>query len=676
MIEPVRLIISLINGIGLSFDGREVHLPNRKARAMLAHLALSNPPEEQRERVTGLLWSESAQDKANAALRQVVHETRVALKAVGYNSFQSMRLMISLERNSFQVDIADVLAAPVAEQSIDTLLRQPCIAETLLGGFEDLDPAFRSWLLGRRQLLHDQIIRGLERGYRDATVPHRLRRTLAEAALLQDPTHEDACRTVMRCAAEDGETGAALRAYDTLYGLLDSEHDMEPSGPTQELVAEIKQGKYDRVAPIPAGGVQTGPVKPASGTLIWAGPHVEPTRGGPPWIAVMPFRALGPDPVPSYFAEGLVDDIVRMLSGLREPVVISSNSTRKFRDGDVDLRRIQRELGVGYVVSGTARRSGQALRLSVELADTLTGAVLWARAYDAREGMIFEAQDQIVGQVVNTLAPRVHEAELRHLRLKRPSDLSAYHLTLEAKDLIFRLEPTTFEQAGEILRRAIALDPDYGAAHAAMANWYSLRLGQGWSFNPSEDTRALNRSVQFAVSLDSGNARALALLGHGKTIFEHNHDEGAMLSERAMNAAPNDAEVWLWGSPTYAYIGEGDEAVRRAERARLLSPQDPFIFRTYHFLSIAHYARESYEEAAHWGELSYRANPGYSSNLRLTAACMTELGRHDEARGLAASSLTVEPRFRASDMLNRFPFRDVARRERYVRQLVDAGLPV
>jgi DNA-binding SARP family transcriptional activator/tetratricopeptide (TPR) repeat protein len=670
------LTISLINGIGLSLHGEDVRLPNRKARAMLAYLAMNNPPEEQRERLTGLLWSESEQDRANTALRQVIHETRVVLKAAGYDSLRSTRMAIGLDRGSFQVDVIHGLAAPDSEETTDMLLRQPRLAESLLGGFEDLDPAFRAWLLGRRQLLHEQILRGLEKSYRDDGLPRRRRRMLAEAVLQQDPTHEDACRMVMRCAAEDGETGAALRAYDALYRLLDSEHDMEPSGATQELVARIKQGEFDRIAPRAISESDQPDVTESAGaSLIRAGPDAETGRRGPPWIAVLPFRGLGPDPVPSWLAEGLADDIVRMLAGLREPIVISSNSTRAFRDGNVDLRRIQRDFGARYVVSGTARSTGQALRLSVELADAMTGAVLWARAYDAQQSMVFEAQDQIVSEVVNTLAPRVHEAELRQIRLKRPNDLSAYHLTLEAKDLIFRLEPTTFGRAGDILRQAIALDPGYAAAHASLASWYSLRLGQGWSPNPAEDTLALNRSVQLAVRLDGGNARALALLGHGKTIYELNHDEGVLLCERALDIAPNDAEVWLFSSPTFAYMGNPDEAIRRAERALRLSPQDPFIFRTYHFLCIAHYARQSYEEAAHWGGLSFRANPFYTSNLRTTAACLIELGRPDEARDMAARAMAVEPRFRATDMLGRVPYRDVVRRERYVRQLLDAGIP-
>ena len=106
------------------------------------------------------------------------------------------------------------------------------LAELLLAGYEDLDPAFHIWLMARRQGLHDRLIRGLEDGYRDHALDPRRRRRMAQATLLLDPTHEEACRIVMRCAAEAGETGAAIRAYDELYRLLDEDYDMEPSAAT------------------------------------------------------------------------------------------------------------------------------------------------------------------------------------------------------------------------------------------------------------------------------------------------------------------------------------------------------------------------------------------------------------------------------------------------------------
>ena len=104
------LRISLTGGVFLSFEGQDVPLPNRKARAMLAVLALNNPPEESRERLTGLLWSESEQSRAQATLRQAVHETRQALIAAGCNALVAGRLTVGLRPGTFEVDTAEMVA--------------------------------------------------------------------------------------------------------------------------------------------------------------------------------------------------------------------------------------------------------------------------------------------------------------------------------------------------------------------------------------------------------------------------------------------------------------------------------------------------------------------------------------------------------------------------------------
>jgi TolB-like protein len=459
---------------------------------MLALLALSDPPELSRERLTGLFWSESEQSRANATLRQAVHEARVALRAAGCDVLVATRLNLALRPASFSVDCIETIAAIEARASapLGSLL-----SADLFQGFEDLDPAFGDWLVGWCGSMHTRFLRTLEAGFRDAGTPRGQRKAWADAALALEPTHEEACRIVMRAVAEAGETAAALRAYDTLYRLLDSEFDMEPSAATQELVAEIKQGKFDPAPP-----------PPAEQTFRFAAA----VRAGPPWVAVMPFRTHGPDQMPPWLMEGLVDDIVRMLAGLREPVVISSNSTRMFRDQPIDAHAIRQMLGVQYIVTGTARTAGRALRLSVELSDTDSGEVLWADAYDTQDTVMFETQDRIVERIVNRIAPRVHEAELRRIRIQQPRILSAYHLTLEAKDMIFGLEEDTFSQAGLLLRQAIALEPGYAAAHGALASWYSLRLGQGWSPDRGADAAELHRHVSHALRLDGAMARTHA----------------------------------------------------------------------------------------------------------------------------------------------------------------------
>jgi tetratricopeptide (TPR) repeat protein len=315
------------------------------------------------------------------------------------------------------------------------------------------------------------------------------------------------------------------------------------------------------------------------------------------------------------------------------------------------------------------------VRLSVELAEVSNGMVLWAGAYDAAEPLFFDAQDEIAASIARTLVPRLRDAELRNSRGQRPEHLSTYHLLLQARELTFSLDRAALDQAGNLLHQAIERDPGYAAARAAIANWYSLRIGQGWSADPEADMRALEAMARSAIMLDSADGRALAMLAHNRTTQQREYDEALALIDRALKASPNDAETLMWSSPTFAFIGEPREALQRAQCALALSPEDPFMFRFEHFLSIAHYSSGDYEEAAYWGMRSLRGNPHYTSNLRLTAAALVGLGRQAEARPLVEKVMELQPGFRLSPSIARQAFRDDRVREQLARQLAEAGLP-
>lgn len=659
------LKVSVFGGVGLSIDGKDIRLTNRRARALLAYLALGETRRERRERLAGLFWGETHERNARSSLRQVLVEIREALGLVQCQALVAERDHIELEAGAVDLDLVAILRQVNEGLVPEALQGQPRAADTLLAGYEDLGDVFEEWIRETRRSVHDKLLHALAIGYENATLPRRQRRLLAEAALRLDPLHEAACRSVMRLAAEDGEIGPALRAYAGLYEQLGRELDMEPSIATQELVARIKQGHLETP---PTAAAAATPVPDTS-------PSTRVVGAGVPIVAVMPFRSIGPDLVPGYFAEGVVEDTVRMLTTLREPIVISSNSTRGYDGQALDLHQIGQTLGAQYVVSGTIRASGKRLRLAVELAEVTRSTVLWSDAYDATEPTLFETQSELAGMIARTLVPRLRDAELQHSRRQRPENLTAYHLMIQARDLIFRLERPAFEEAGELLRRAIKLDPGYAPTHATLADWHSLRIGQGWASDVASETHKVEAAAQMAIELDSGNGRALALLAHNRTILGRHYDEALSLIDRALAASPNDAEALLWSSPTLAYTGQPEEALKRAERAISLSPQDPFLFRYEHFMCIGHYAAGNYGAAAHWGRRSLHRNARYTSNLRMTAAALVGLGRASEARPLVDKVMQLEPGFRVGPMISRQAFRDDERRAQYGRHLTDAGLP-
>src|SRR5208282_621527 len=137
------------------------------------------------------------------------------------------------------------------------------------------------------------------------------------------------------------------------------------------------------------------------------------------------------------------------------------------------------------------------------------------------------------------------------------------------------------------------------------------------------------------------------------------------------------SNAWAWGlsAPTHSYIGDGKTAIACAEYALSLSPQDPLAFWYHTSLCIAHYTDGNYEEAAQWGQIAFRENARYTAGLRHTLAALGALDRKEEAAVLSRSLLEVDPIFRVSDRVARYPYRDPERLDLLRTHLLAAGLP-
>ena len=241
-----RLSVSLVGRLGVRFNGRAIELRTRKAGAVLSYLALLEAKQESRERLVGLLWSCSDEEKARASLRQVVRELRSMLEEAGYDGFVAERLMIGIDVGRIEVDIESVIQLAEGGRVHPLLLDTPQLDGRLLEGMDDLDPSFRVWVLAKRQTIHERLMRNLDEGLTSARVPADAKKRIAAAIVNLDPTHEYACRYLMRSHAEEGDVAGALRIYKALWDLLDRDYAMEPSSATEELVANIKLGILER----------------------------------------------------------------------------------------------------------------------------------------------------------------------------------------------------------------------------------------------------------------------------------------------------------------------------------------------------------------------------------------------------------------------------------------------
>ena len=147
------------------------------------------------------------------------------------------------------------------------------------------------------------------------------------------------------------------------------------------------------------------------------------------------------------------------------------------------------------------------------------------------------------------------------------------------------------------------------------------------------------------------------------------------LFDRAIAANPGSAWAWGRSAPTYSYIGNGDEAIRRAQQALRLSPFDVLVHRFHTSLCVGHYTRGDYEQAIYWGHCAAGENPRYAASLFPTAAALGALRRKVEAAEVTAEILRINPNFSASSYAATYPYREKSRRQRLEQHLLAAGLP-
>lgn len=664
------LSLFLLGQVQAEAGGRPVRLRSRKARAALGYLALAPRAEEARERLVGLLWSESEEDKARASLRQVVHELREALAAAGLpEHLRAGRLAIGLEPAGLATDMGAVLAAAEAGR-VHPLLETTRLPDSLLEGLDDLDPAFRVWLLARRQAFHDRLMHLLEPRAR-AAGPQR--RAFAQAILRLDPTHEEACRTLMEAAATEGDTAAALRAYEQLWTLLEDEYDMEPSAPTQALVAEIKSGRFEArvvppavAAPAPVPALATAEVAAS----VTAAPVAAAARVA---LLVEPFSMNGVPPENLHLVEGFRHELIACLVRFREWFVVSGPANTPLpQDARVSTR---------YGISATAYQAGQRMSLMMTLAERDSGLYVWSERMDLSLEGWFEAQQRVVQRISTALNAQLSAERLQRLSAVIDVPLDAYDRWLRAQSLIRRFRADHWAEAERLFHECIERNPGFSPAWSGLAQMdNSIHIASpGTLRTRAREERALTFARR-AVQADPTDSRAHLCLAWSY-MLSGAHAQGATHVALACDLNPGDAWTLVSAALMHAYAGQHDRGAELAARALETTLAPTALDWTY--LSIIYYLGGQDEMALNACE---RAGDGICVQAAWRAATLARLGRTGEAAQAARQFLDraraewggAEPATPAAItrwLLHLYPIRQAADWQRWRDGLARAGLP-
>ena len=290
-------------------------------------------------------------------------------------------------------------------------------------------------------------------------------------------------------------------------------------------------------------------------------------------IAVLPFDNLSRDPDNAYFAEGVQDEILTRLAKVADLKVISRTSTQHFKSTPDNLPQIAKQLGVAHILEGSVQKSGEQVRVNVQLINALTDAHLWGDTYDRKLTDIFAVESEIAKTIAETLQARLTGSE-KTLITKTPTvNPEAYELYLKGRFFWNKRTGADLLKSIDYFKQAVEKDQKYALAYAGLADAYVLLPPYG-AASPSESFPQAEAAARKALELDDTLAEAHTSLGQVLLFYDLDFAGSTMEFERALSLDPNYATAHHWyggGGPLLA-LGQFDRAIKEGKRAVELDP--------------------------------------------------------------------------------------------------------
>ncbi|MDX2203172.1 MAG: BTAD domain-containing putative transcriptional regulator [Hyphomicrobiaceae bacterium] len=608
-----RLAVNTIGKLVLRVEDRVVPPILRKSAALITYLAVSEPGQETRERLVGLLWSESEEERARASLRQTLYELKGALEAVGFDGLRVDKIGLSLDRSRVDVDLFSIFESVASGHPHEALLQTDRPLETWLEELESLDPAFRVWLLAKRQSLGDRMIRLVENALGHGAGGDG--ETLARLLIKLDPTHEGAVRYLIRARRAAGDVGGALRAYKALWDLLETDYDVEPSKETQALIAEVKLGEAEPGSPLVPALPQIIPAERPESPADAFNVSIHERKHLPKlMVSVAGFDSSGTGEAHRYLIQGFRRELIAYLVRFREWVV---------RDATISATP-RTDIGE-YVIEASALGAEAALRLVITLRDRRTSEYLWSERLSISGNDWFESQQHIVRRI--TTALNVHLSMSRMVRLMEdaPSSLQAYDLWLLGQATFLNFDVNNWEKARGLFRQVIAQMPDFAPAYSSLAQLnnsdHIVRAGVFRNAQRSEQSLQYARE---AARLDPIDSRSQLCLGWSHAMVRQ-HEQAMIFIPLAYELNDNDPWTMMSSAGCMAICGEYARAREIAEHALRL-PLAPSPLQWAYHVSIRFMGGDyagAIQAAEAAGDLSYV--PGYK------ASALFHVGAQDRA---------------------------------------------
>src|ERR1700730_9741379 len=645
-----------------SYLGDEALPRAKKACAALGYLCLTPGSRVSRTRIATMLWDRVSADQPRTSFRQALFDLTAAMGPLAAELISTGRATVGLNTDLCWIDALALMKSPYSDSTTRADLAVLCTGE-LLEGFDGVSESFGEWLAkggvrfkeGLAASLN-AVLQQLDRGDFD---PKQVE-TVARRLLSFDPRHQDAWNAVMRALAKMGEREHALREYERCRETLWETARIKPLSETEQLCQRIRaqaaQTSFPSAADAPTSLHRTAT------DIHRPTPSRHRLR-----VGVLSFREIDCQNEKG-LGLSLSHEIAAGLARFRWFDVISPTALRRGRSTDEQHEYAK----LDYVVDGTISGSGKQLQINVRLLDLAGQAQpVWSERFDVALSHLHRLDELVTTRIVGRIDPVILHIEGQP---KRREHYGATGLLLRAIPMIFSMERNQYEEAGRLIQRALALEPDNARVEAWAAHWHLFYGGEDWAKDFDKTNEQVQQHALKAITLDPENAEALGIYAHSCSRVASDFDRALVFFDRALRLNPSLAFNWALSACTYSYVGEPDIALQRLQRYRALAPPDLYFSWFETLYTIAYTFKGDYERAVLVGRRAVEANHDLVNGYKPLIASLGHLGWRDEAQVYVRKLLSLEANFTIATFRQTYPIKRRSDCQRYVEGLRLAGI--
>lgn len=590
-------------------DGLPSQPRGLKQTALLAYLGANLGKPCSRATLISVFWSERFDDHARQSLRQALSSLGKAFGSCP-GSLHIDRHTVWLDPERVSVDLIDAQSA-LEDGSLELAasnFRRGIFLEKAVAK----EPALADWLVFERtrwaELARQAVLaraNQLFEGSRPVAAEE-----MANWLLRQDPLDEAAVRLAMKSKAASGSIAGAIRLYKQFEGAFMDELGVAPDPETVACFKELGRANGARAISLIAGSDK---------------------NDHRPRVMVLPFTDTHAGPDGSSMADSLTDEVISALGGFPELAVTGRNTSFIYRDTTRDLPGLVRDLDIQYVVSGTVRRLGDRMRISIELDDAVAQQFVSSERRDCQVTEFYDVQYDLARAIAGAIVPELMSATTRKCARRPIGSLALWEKALVARGHLERGTKDSILESETLSQKILEEDPDQLMALKVLA---FARYVKAWNFWTNDITGLAENSGAISEKIlerDPFDADALSIAARCHITLK-NYDRALELAEYSVEMNPSNAQSHIHLGASYSHLGRYYEALAHFDEARRISPRDRLVAFWDCAEAYARFGLKQYGEVIRISGASAKKPGTWAWTRFILAVALVKSNRLDEAK--------------------------------------------